>query len=1121
MMTSQFLVSTTLLLLAGHPTLHCPRARHDCPAAAVGVITQGFVVDDGRHEPPVVVLRELLPAHADPSGEISSADRPAYWDAVPYGQLTAWVKFNLDLNDSVPIDHVQLLLDGQPLDNARYLGGRQDPPELTEDGRLRVAYQYTLPCPAPGKHILQARFLKENLWSRLSAPLYFEVLLPERPRIIAISEIDGHPAPVGSVGLFHITRPAVKILMANVKVNDLIVAILDGIPVPASAASDSCCSTVELVGELTPGIHSLSVRTVHNPSGCNVTSEPSNEVVFHYYNEDAYLLRPRGGCPSCSLSTDPKQLIGSSDHSRDIEPGPIQPMLLGLDSAQISDVRVLESNIYAKPVAQTVVRPATWHSNLRPAAGTIRLVSFLASNPVDEAATFRDQAKGFAGDAATAVAGARADALAAHNHAVAADVAAQTAKQIQTRTDAARDQAIADATAAAVAANAAPTNTAARADAVAAKAAADAEVISAKNAAARAAKYAADADAAAKTARLRADAADQLKKEAEAAHKRADAAAQAATTRAAEAVPLFNANKITAADQKRDEAFNQRNFASQAAVEAQKKAATAAAFAKAAGDFRKSADDALASAKSELGKANLAASNAKQSASTARTAKTRADQTAIQAHIANIANDANAAAAALNDAREASASAAKSTAEAEMSAQVAKTKAAEAEAHADHIAFLVRQSKTSSDAATRWYNLAKTKADDARNAASREADNTARQREAQKQAAAAVQNRDEANRYRQLAETAHNQIVQEQTNARNSANAAKSHITNVENNANAAKSQADAAATALMDVVAADQAVRDAATHATQAAAKRDVAAATAALKQACSAQKTAQARSKDAATHQGTAGTHAAIAADLARHVQNEAIKAEAAFQRAAAECIKADDAACAAREKAKAADENAASAGRFFQLEEDLRTAKDQAELHNFQVQQTIEQAGIADAVADQEESAADARIDHSVAQDRFARAQAVQSAPSPFYFASSAHFPMRQFGPQGEVIDGEGAVIYEDMKFSFDKEGYYDVLFTIGTPAVPTTIRLRFLVQPHRGGPWYTITLDPIEFLPAGSRNDAKAKVTHDYVVRGRSEILRRCYGEMGHDATIRREGTARFGYGLSGLGQSVSK
>jgi hypothetical protein len=148
-------------------------------------------------------------------------------------------------------------------------------------------------------------------------------------------------------------------------------------------------------------------------------------------------------------------------------------------------------------------------------------------------------------------------------------------------------------------------------------------------------------------------------------------------------------------------------------------------------------------------------------------------------------------------------------------------------------------------------------------------------------------------------------------------------------------------------------------------------------------------------------------------------------------------------------------------------------------------------------------------------------VQGPPSPFYFASTAYFPIRQFGVQGEVLDRDGAVIYEDMAFSFDREGNYNVRFTIGTPAVPTTIQLRFLIQPCPGGPWYTVTLEPIRFPPTKVADGKYTpSIFRNHVVRGNSEILRRCYGEMGQNATIRREGTARFGFGLAGLSQNTS-
>jgi hypothetical protein len=142
-------------------------------------------------------------------------------------------------------------------------------------------------------------------------------------------------------------------------------------------------------------------------------------------------------------------------------------------------------------------------------------------------------------------------------------------------------------------------------------------------------------------------------------------------------------------------------------------------------------------------------------------------------------------------------------------------------------------------------------------------------------------------------------------------------------------------------------------------------------------------------------------------------------------------------------------------------------------------------------------------------------------PFFFASPAHFPIREFGPRGEVIEREGAVIYEDMTFSFDDDGNYNLRFTIRTPALPTTIQLQLLLQPATDKPWYTITLAPMDFFPDPEKSGRmKPKLYRNCIVEGRSEILSRCWREMEQDARLRRTGTARFGYGLEALNQTAS-
>ncbi|MCA9206311.1 MAG: hypothetical protein KDA59_24835 [Planctomycetales bacterium] len=131
--------------------------------------------------------------------------------------------------------------------------------------------------------------------------------------------------------------------------------------------------------------------------------------------------------------------------------------------------------------------------------------------------------------------------------------------------------------------------------------------------------------------------------------------------------------------------------------------------------------------------------------------------------------------------------------------------------------------------------------------------------------------------------------------------------------------------------------------------------------------------------------------------------------------------------------------------------------------------------------------------------------------FYFAAPAHFPLRGFGPRGDVYDLHGALIYEDMEFAFNENGDYEITFRVGTPAVPTTLKLQFIVDCGEGTTPFPLTLEPLYF-PAAT---VEHREIHPAVVRGHSEILRRRFTEI---ADVRRDGTAQFGFGLRVLGRT---
>ena len=87
------------------------------------------------------------------------------------------------------------------------------------------------------------------------------------------------------------------------------------------------------------------------------------------------------------------------------------------------------------------------------------------------------------------------------------------------------------------------------------------------------------------------------------------------------------------------------------------------------------------------------------------------------------------------------------------------------------------------------------------------------------------------------------------------------------------------------------------------------------------------------------------------------------------------------------------------------------------------------------------------------------------------------------------------------------------------VPVTLRLRFLIR-GEDGTWQTVTLAPISIPiePGKKRIDQDGQPQIMEVTRsGFSHAIRVTRGKI---SDVRREGSARFGFGLAGLGQSTS-
>jgi hypothetical protein len=325
-----------------------------------------------------------------------------------------------------------------------------------------------------------------------------------------------------------------------------------------------------------------------------------------------------------------------------------------------------------------------------------------------------------------------------------------------------------------------------------------------------------------------------------------------------------------------------------------------------------------------------------------------------------------------------------------------------------------------------------------------------------------------------------------------------------------------------------------------------------------------AEKKSKDVFAHAEQIKQFAEWAVDRERDARDEAQRANEAanFARSYTDLIRKS--AIRIEQLTADAARNAQLAGRVIEKDADTHRAWDQAEekaaydaavnrllaansdSDENGVRRARESAKAAETLASHEWNKAASRIAEGEANAIRSRAEKVIGPSSPFYFAAAAHFPLREFGLRGELLDHDGIIIYEDMAFHFDRDGNYEVHFRASAPPMPAIMRLQFQIQPHRNGPWYTITLAPIEFPYPTAKGDKStcsgsncgdancSKETkkcngnacrprneavsccgeaRECVCKGHSEILRRCYGEMGQDAQIRRSGTARIGFGVN--------
>jgi hypothetical protein len=1038
--------------------------------------------------------------------KLSSLDKPCAEAAIPHGPLVVEIKVDQ------PVDFVELLFDGKPLKPTAYTN--------------HAPLSYSIPCPAPGQHWLQARYLSDNVWSHYSKPIRFEVRVPPQPRIIAASDFDRDPTPLARHTTTSITTHSIKVHLADVNHGDHIVAYIDGKPLPCSSCSHVdhiddhlvpvegeghlCCRVFRVEGAATPGVHKLTVRVVGCGGACSITSQPSNPIAFHYYNEDAYLLRPGIGCVTCN----PTDALAIAT--------PVST------SAPMLDHRVAQSNVLPKNKLIAIVAAPT--------------------NPAAEAARLVELGQRFLDLGAADSTSLKIDSDLTNEHAIACAELAERFPEI-------RKSAFEDLSQFGEQVNEATrlVSGVATLD--------DAE----PNALLQEAKTA-NASAEAAVNRVR-EAYTEIEHSTEAAYSNvescqalADATAKAHSSAVEflrQATEAFSKMQAYATEARRAQDVNNLAVAEQARLKATAEfgklqtaqqgiselVATIREQKQASAKLRGRVTVHLADA--ELQVSQIQAEKKKVADMLTKSKDSIAAAKLLEGRLQN--PDLQAVRSFAESAQNAHVEAVVAAKRAEDLASEAKAASTEAQAVAESVQTAAENwTTTLADVAASRHDIlnAQNRAEMATQRAYAEtakySATSTQAKVAKRIAASAEADRESVRKLADEANNSYSAVTRNKQAIAAYANDAATQALQARNNAFEAKRNAQAAVEAENAALRAALAVEKKSKEVEEALANKKDSLPTwreVASQEMSSAEQAA----RDAEVHRA----NAMMSANLAKKFLNSAKLAEDNALESTRVYERLEELRQTALSHANTAETKANQAGLSRSLQQQLTSVIEDAELAATQDQLRSQidnlsnasssaerdRAELATAHAEQAEARSDARVQQHKANLRIESANRVMSPQSPFYFASAAHFPLREFGLRGEPLDRDGIIIYEDMAFHFDREGNYEVHFRASAPKMPATIRLQFQIQPHRNSPWYTVTLAPIEFPYPVSKDDksqsscgtCEADCKHDSknccgkarecVCKGHSEILRRCYGEMSEDAKIRRTGSARIGFGIS--------
>jgi hypothetical protein len=229
-----------------------------------------------RAPAPLVVL-----AGNGSSLRLTSGDARAAWTPVEYQKLL----MQCELPDGLEATAYEFFVDGH-----RFSGVRDE------------AFE-SLDCPPLGRHLIQARYLHPELgWSRISAPVRFEVLAPRKPVIIAASDAREVAGPLISGGKVAITSGQVMLRLAVLSQATRIHAYLDGQYIGAFNVRDpqDCVVKFPIDGYATAGDHVITLRQAPAADACDLASAYSAPLRIHYFKQSAGVMRKTRELPQAA-----------------------------------------------------------------------------------------------------------------------------------------------------------------------------------------------------------------------------------------------------------------------------------------------------------------------------------------------------------------------------------------------------------------------------------------------------------------------------------------------------------------------------------------------------------------------------------------------------------------------------------------------------------------------------------------------------------------------------------------------------------------------------------------------------------------------------------------------------